>query len=190
MSWRSQLIVRVFAFAAVVALPAGCSDPYDHGAGVNSSATSSSAASATTTAATGAGISPPSGASSTPTAPTTPDLDQSARAGVGPSSADLRAAAQAARVFVGPYLLYTYGRAKASRIPAADPSLIGQLVANPPSVPPSVRLRTPRVKSLSVSGGQAGQVAYEAVVSDGTDTYAVPLTVTHEQNRWLVTSVQ
>ncbi len=152
---------------------------------MNTSATSSAASAATTT--TGAGASTPSGASSTPT---TQDLDQSAQAGVGPSSADLQAAAQAARAFVGPYLLYTYAQAKASQIPAADPSLIAQLVANPPSVPPSVRSRTPRVTSLSVSGGHAGQVAYQAIVSDGADTYTVPLTVTREQNRWLVTSVQ
>jgi hypothetical protein len=102
----------------------------------------------------------------------------------------MHAAAEAARAFVGPYLLYTYAQVKASRIPAADPSLIAQLAASPPSVPRSVRSRHPRVTSLSVSGGQAGQVPFQASVSDGTDTYAIPLTVTHEQNRWLVTSVQ
>ena len=109
---------------------------------------------------------------------------------MGPSSADLQAAAQAARAFVGPYLLYTYAQAKASQIPAADPTLIAQLAATPPSVPPSVRSRRPKVTSLSVAGGQAGQVAFQANVSDGTDTYAVPLTVTRDQDRWLVTSVQ
>ena len=95
-----------------------------------------------------------------------------------------------ARAFVGPYLLYTYGQAKASQIPAADPTLIAQLAANPPSVPPSVRSRHPRVTSLVVSGGQARQVAFQAYVSDGTDTYGVPVTVTREQDGWLVTSVQ
>jgi hypothetical protein len=185
MSWRSQLIVRVIVFAAMVVLAAGCSDPYQHGSGVNASATSSSAASATTTAATGAGASTSSGVSSTAT---TPDFGQFT--GAAPSSADLHAAAKTARTFVGPYLLYTYARAKASQIPAADPTLIAQLAANPPSVPPSVRSRDPKLTSLLVSGGQARQVAFQANVSDGTDTYAVPLTVTHEQNRWLVTSVQ
>ena len=121
-------------------------------------------------------------------AATTPDLGEFT--GAPPSSADLQAAAQAARAFVGPYLLYTYAQAQASRIPAADPTLIAQLAANPPSVPPSVRSRNPRVTSLLVSGGQTGQVAFQAYVSDGTVTYGVPLTVTHEQNRWLVTSVQ
>jgi hypothetical protein len=102
----------------------------------------------------------------------------------------MRAAGRAAQVFLGPYLLYTYGRAEASHIPAADPGLVAQLAANPPDVPPSVRSRHPRVTSLSVSGGQAGRVAFEAAVTDGVITYAVPLTVTLEENRWLVTSVQ
>jgi hypothetical protein len=150
---------------------------------VNTSA-SSSAASATT-AATGAGASTPSGASS---ATTTPDLGEFT--GAAPTSADLQAAAKTARAFVGPYLLYTYGQAQASQIPAADPTLLAQLAANPPSVPPSVRSRHPKVTSLLVSGGQAGRVAFQAYVSDATVTYGVPLTVTREQNRWLVTSVQ
>jgi hypothetical protein len=119
---------------------------------------------------------------------TTPDRGEFT--GAAPSSANLQVAAQAARAFVGPYLLYTYGQAQAGQISAADPTLIAQLAANPPSVPPSVRSRHPKVTSLSVSGGQAGQVAFQANVSDGTDTYGVPLTVTREQNRWLVTSVQ
>jgi len=114
----------------------------------------------------------------------------SATTGAAPSSADLQAAAQAARAFVGPYLLYSYGQAQAIQIPAADPTLIAQLAANPPSVPPSVRSRHPKVTALSVSGGQTGQVAFQANVSDSTVTYGVPLTVTREQNRWLVTSVQ
>jgi len=114
----------------------------------------------------------------------------SATTGAAPSSADLQAAAQAARAFVGPYLLYSYGQAQAIQIPAADPTLIAQLAANPPSVPPSVRSRHPKVTALSVSGGQTGQVAFQAYVSDSTVTYGVPLTVTREQNRWLVTSVQ
>lgn len=138
-----------------------------------------------TTAVTGSGASTPSGASS---AATTPDLGEFT--GAAPSSADLQAAAQAARAFVGPYLLYTYGQAQAIQIPAADPTLIAQLAANPPSVPPSVRSRHPKVTALSVSGGQTGQVAFQANVSDSTVTYGVPLTVTREQNRWLVTSVQ
>ena len=91
---------------------------------------------------------------------------------------------------MGPYVLYTYGQAKASHIPGADPTLIAQLAANPPSVPPSVRSRHPKVTSLSVSGGGTGQIAFQANVTDGTVTYGVPLTVTREQNRWLVTSVQ
>ena len=40
------------------------------------------------------------------------------------------------------------------------------------------------------SGGKAGQVTLQANVSDGVSIYALPLTVTHEQNQWLVTSVQ
>jgi hypothetical protein len=152
-----RLVTRLLPVVLAVALLAGCSDPYQHGAGVNTSATSP-AASATT--------------------------------GAAPSSADLQAAAQAARAFVGPYLLYTYGQAQAIQIPAADPTLIAQLAANPPSVPPSVRSRHPKVTALSVSGGQTGQVAFQANVSDSTVTYGVPLTVTREQNRWLVTSVQ
>jgi hypothetical protein len=183
MSWRSQLIIRLSVLLTAGVMPVGCSDPYQHGAGVNTSATSS--APSATTAATGAGASTPSGASS---ATTTPDLGEFT--GAAPSSADLQAAAQAARAFVGPYLLYTYGQAQASQIPAADPTLIAQLVANPPSVPPSVHSRHPKVTSLSVSGGGAGQVAFQAYVSDGAVTYGVPLTVTREQNRWLVTSVQ
>jgi hypothetical protein len=153
----SRLTARLLPVVVAAALLAGCSDPYHHGAGVNTSATSP-AASATT--------------------------------GAAPSSADLQAAAQAARAFVGPYLLYSYGQAQASQIPAADPTLIAQLAANPPSVPPSVRSRHPKVTALSVSGGQTGQVAFQANVSDSTVTYGVPLTVTREQNRWLVTSVQ
>jgi hypothetical protein len=183
MSWRSQLIVRLSVLVTAGVMPAGCSDPYQHGAGVNTSASSSAASAGTTTA--GAGTSTPSGASSTAT---TPDLGDFT--GAAPSSANLQAAARDARAFVGPYLLYTYGQAKASQIPAADPALIAQLAANPPSVPPSVRSRHPKVTSLLVSGGQAGQVAFQAYVSDGSVTYGVPLTVTREQNRWLVTSVQ
>ena len=147
--------------------------------------TSSSARSATTTSTARAGAAAPAGASSTTT---TSDLGEFA--GAAPSSADLRAAGQAARAFVGPYLLYTYGQAKASQIPGADPTLIAQLAANPPSVPASVRSRHPKVTSLSVSGGGAGHVAFQAYVSDRTVTYGVPLTVTREQGRWLVTSVQ
>jgi hypothetical protein len=178
-----RLVTRLLPVVLAAALLAGCSDPYQHGAGVNTSA-SSSAASATT-AATGAGASTPSGASS---ATTTPDLGEFT--GAAPTSADLQAAAKTARAFVGPYLLYTYGQAQASQIPAADPTLLAQLAANPPSVPPSVRSRHPKVTSLLVSGGQAGRVAFQAYVSDATVTYGVPLTVTREQNRWLVTSVQ
>ena len=150
---------------------------------MNTSATSPAASATTITAA--AGTSTPSGASSTATKP---DLGEFT--GAAPSSAELQAAAKTARAFVGPYLLYTYARAKASQIPAADPVLIAQLSANPPSVPPSVRSRHPKVTALSVSGGQTGQVAFQAYVSDSTVTYGVPLTVTREQNRWLVTSVQ
>ena len=179
----SRLAARLLPLALAAALLAACSDPYQHGAGVNTSPTSSAAS--VTTAVTGAGASTPSGASSTAT---TSDLGEFT--GAAPSSAELQAAAQAARAFVAPYLRYTYGQAQAIQIPAADPTLIAQLAANPPSVPPSVRSRHPKVTALSVSGGQAGQVAFQAYVSDGTDTYGVPLTVTHEQNRWLVTSVQ
>ncbi len=182
-SAMSRLATRLVPMALAAAVVAGCSDPYQHGAGVNTSATSSAASAASTTA--GAGISAPSGGSSVTT---TPDLGEFS--GALPSSADLRAAARAARAFVGPYLLYTYGQAQARQVPAADPTLIAQLAANPPSVPPSVRSRHPKVTSLLVSGGQTGQVAFQANVSDGTVTYGVPLTVTREQNRWLVTSVQ
>ena len=177
-----RLAPRLTPTVVALLLLTGCSDPYQHGAGMNTSATSAASA---TTAPTGAGASTlPSVSSSA----TTPDLGEFA--GAAPSSADLRAAGQAARAFVGPYLLYTYGQAKASQIPGADPTLIAQLAANPPSVPPSVRSRHPKVTSLSVSGGGAGHVAFQAYVSDHTVTYGVPLTVTREQSRWLVTSVQ
>jgi len=179
----SRLASHLLPVLLTAALVAACSDPYQHGAGVNTGV-SASAASRTTTP-TGAGASTLPSVSSTAT---TPDLGEFA--GAAPSSADLRAAGQAARAFVGPYLLYTYGQAKASQIPAADPTLIAQLAANPPSVPPSVRSRHPKVTSLSVSGGGAGHVAFQAYVSDRTVTYGVPLTVTREQGRWLVTSVQ
>ena len=179
----SRLAPHLLPVLLTAALVAACSDPYQHGAGVNTGV-SASATSASTTA-TGAGVSAPRAASSTGT---TSDLGEFASA--APSSADLRAAGQAARAFVGPYLLYTYGQAKASQIPGADPTLIAQLAANPPSVPSSVRSRHPKVTSLSVSGGGAGHVAFQAYVSDRTVTYGVPLTVTREQNRWLVTSVQ
>ena len=179
----SRLTARLLPVVVAPALLAGCSDPYHHGAGVNTSATSPAASATTITAA--AGTSTPSGASSTAA---TPDLGEFT--GAAPSSADLQAAAKTARAFVGPYLLYTYGQAQAIQIPAADPTLIAQLAANPPSVPPSVRSRHPKVTALSVSGGQTGQVAFQANVSDSTVTYGVPLTVTREQNRWLVTSVQ
>jgi hypothetical protein len=179
----SRLAARLFPFVLAAALVAGCSDPYEHGAGLNTSASSSSAS--VTTAAAGASTSTPSGPSA---ATTTSDLGDFA--GAAPGSADLRAAAQAARAFIGTYVPYTYGQAKASQIPAADPALVTQLAANPPSVPPSVRSRHPRVTSLSVSGGGEGQVAFRANVSDRTVTYGVPVTVTREQNGWLVTSVQ
>jgi hypothetical protein len=180
MSWRRQLSVRVLGVVVAAVLVAGCSDPYGRGAGVNTAASSSTSSSSTSAA----------GSSTSAQAAASPDLDQSGGGGVGPSSAEITAAAGTARAFLPGYVLYTYGRGSARAIVDGDPGLVAQLVASPPAVPPAVRARHPRVTELSVSGGDAAQVALQAVVSDGVDTYAIPLTVSDEKAGWLVTSVQ
>jgi hypothetical protein len=173
----SRLATRLLPVALTAALLTACSDPYQHGAGGNTSVVSTSTATTATTTP---------GASTL----TTQNPGQSTQTTVPTSSADIEAAGRAAQAFLGAYVPYTYGQVRARQIPAADPALIAQLAASPPSVPPAVRARHPEVMSLSVSAQQAAQIGFEADVSDGTDTYAIPLTVTHEHNQWLVTSVQ
>lgn len=98
---------------------------------------------------------------------------------------------QAARQFLVGYLAYTYGRAPASRISGASPSLIRSLQAHPPRVPPAARARHTRVLSLHPAASSAGEVAVSAVVNDGgLIDYSVGLVLASEGGRLLVTGME
>jgi hypothetical protein len=77
------------------------------------------------------------------------------------------AAIDAGRMFLAGYLAYLYGRAPATHIQDASPTLIGFLQANPPRVSPAMREHVARIVGLRSTPAAAGQLGVQAVINDG-----------------------
>jgi len=91
------------------------------------------------------------------------------------------------RRFLAGYLAYTYGRAPASQITGASPSLIRSLQAHPPRVPPAARARHPRILSLHPTTSPEGRFGVSATVNDGElIDYQISVLLTPERGRLTV----
>ena len=95
----------------------------------------------------------------------------------------------AAREFLTGYLAWQYGHGRISTIHAATRSLLTQLNANPPNVPPAFRSRHARVVALGLRAAPGGTWTVFVNLTDGEETYELTVTVVRKHGRWLVTSV-
>ena len=134
--------------------------------------------------------SPASGPSSDPPPahPTQGEREAKGAPAVVPDQAAL--AQRAARTFLVGYLPYSYGRARAERIPAAARQLVRELERTPPRVPAAVARADPRLISVHAEA-TLGELAINvvAVVVDGQLRYRVPLELRRARGRWVVTAV-
>lgn len=106
-------------------------------------------------------------------------------------SASEHEAKQTAERFLAGYLGYVYGHTPVGQIEDATPALIRSLQAHPPRVPPAAQARRPRVLSLHLAAGSAGEVTVSAVVNDGgLIDYSVALVLASKGGRLLVTGLE
>ena len=94
------------------------------------------------------------------------------------------AARRAALGFTRSYLDYTYGHATARQLRDLTPTLQGAIASAPPQVPAAIRLREPRIASLTLAP-QHGAWLANANVTDGQDTYEVISLVHCVDGDWL-----
>ncbi len=119
----------------------------------------------------------------------TPDFEQAftkSSTATAPQPAGSAAARQAARTFLAGFLPYYYGRAKAKTISAATPSLVKELAAHPPNVPPTTTQLHPSIGAIGMQKTRGGWLALAEIV-DGQENYQLNLSISEINGQWLVT---
>ena len=107
------------------------------------------------------------------------------------SGSDLRLASRVAGRFLRSYLMFAYGRARATSVESVTAGLRSQLVRDRAQVTPAEHARHPRVMSLRVLGTNPGFVLATASVEDGgIAAYRLRFALREEGGRWLVSDVQ
>jgi hypothetical protein len=107
------------------------------------------------------------------------------------SGSDLRLVSRVAGRFLLSYLIFAYGRARATSVQAVTPGMRSQLIRDRARVTPAERARNPRVVSVRVWGTNPGFVLATASVEDGgIAAYRLRFALREEGGRWLVGDVQ
>jgi hypothetical protein len=92
----------------------------------------------------------------------------------------------AAREFLRGYLAYIYGRARAGEVRGATPAFTHALLTSPRRVPPTMRMRRPRIVALHL----AGTLGVTAIINDGgLIDYPVKLQLAYRGRRLLVSGL-
>jgi hypothetical protein len=93
---------------------------------------------------------------------------------------------RAARQFLHGYLAYIYGRARAGEVRGATPPFTHALLTFPRRVPPTMRMRRPRIVALHLTG----TLGVTAIINDGgLIDYPVKLQLAYRGRRLLVSGL-